>query len=281
MTLPNMIRPVLALLLAAAAPAAAQDATEGGVKAPPPATAPKADSWAGLYAGVSLGGKVASNQWTTTSIYHQGLGGLSGIDQTAERLFGGAGLRAGGYAGYNVRLAPLIIAGIEADLAYSDHKEHSAGIPGCTIECWPGVPGPQQSASSVADYWDGSVRGRLGYLLTPTALLYGTGGVAWQSLRATASCIHNPPDPFCLLLPGNPPSQAAVSSTRLGWTAGVGLDWKLATNWIARVEYRYSDFGTQSGLLDLTAPGTRDWLTYRLDSSTQIVTVGLAYRFGS
>jgi opacity protein-like surface antigen len=31
--------------------------------------------------------------------------------------------------------------------------------------------------------WDGSARARIGFLLTPSTLVYATGGAAWQALR--------------------------------------------------------------------------------------------------
>ena len=33
--------------------------------------------------------------------------------------------------------------------------------------------------------WDAGLRGRLGYLVTPWIMVFGTGGVAWQRVEAT------------------------------------------------------------------------------------------------
>jgi outer membrane immunogenic protein len=38
----------------------------------------------------------------------------------------------------------------------------AAGIPGCTIQCFPGAPGPGVDVSSVKMGWDASIRARLG-----------------------------------------------------------------------------------------------------------------------
>jgi hypothetical protein len=79
----------------------------------------------------------------------------------------------------------------------------AAGLPGCSIECFTGFPGPGVDVSSVRMGWDASARTRLGYWVTPELLLYGTGGVAWQDVRTSGTCQPSVPDRFCLVLPGN------------------------------------------------------------------------------
>ena len=37
---------------------------------------------------------------------------------------------------------------------------------------------------------------------------------------------------------------SAFSDTRVGWTAGAGLEWMFMPNWSAKVEYLYYDLGT-------------------------------------
>ena len=64
--------------------------------------------------------------------------------------------------------------------------------------------------------WFGTVRGRLGYLITPTLLIYGTGGFAYGQVDAWG-----------------------FSSTHTGWTAGGGVEWMFAPHWSAKVEYLY------------------------------------------
>jgi len=62
------------------------------------------------------------------------------------------------------------------------------------------------------------VRGRAGYLITPTLLLYGTAGFAYGDVTAFQR-----------------------SNTSTGWTAGGGAEWLFSPNWSAKVEYLYVD----------------------------------------
>jgi outer membrane immunogenic protein len=82
----------------------------------------------------------------------------------------------------------------------------------------------------------GTARARLGFLPTPTFLVYGTGGVAWA--RASAGVTGTAFD-------GESQVPFAVSDTRnfVGWAAGIGGDWMFAPNWTFGVEYLHMDFG--------------------------------------
>src|SRR5262249_5746930 len=42
---------------------------------------------------------------------------------------------------------------------------------------------------------------------------------------------------------GLPGTVATISNTRVGWTAGGGIEYAVTNNWSVRTEYRYSDFG--------------------------------------
>jgi outer membrane immunogenic protein len=67
--------------------------------------------------------------------------------------------------------------------------------------------------------------------------------------------------------------------TQLGWTAGIGVDWRVSGNWIARGEYRYAQFGSD-GLLNLSVPTNTSTIGYHLRTSSNIATLGIAYQFG-
>ena len=63
-------------------------------------------------------------------------------------------------------------------------------------------------------------------------------------------------------------SMLDVSKTRTGWTIGAGLDYAVTDNLIARVEYRYSDFGKAKIFSDVS-----DSLSFK----THDVRLGIAY----
>jgi outer membrane immunogenic protein len=129
--------------------------------------------------------------------------------------------------------------------------------------------------------WDASARGRLGYLLSPNLLAYGTGGFAWQNIKTSVACQNSLGDPLCFATAGSPFESASNSVTRPGWTIGSGVDARISGNWILRAEYRYSYFGTWNNQASLSNPGTTPTIVgYQLKISTQIATIGLAYKFG-
>ena len=87
----------------------------------------------------------------------------------------------------------------------------------------------------------GTVRGRIGYLVTPTLLAYGTGGVAYGgvSYNATTTSIE---------LNGGVNNWVAIGNTHnnatlVGFTVGGGLEWMLMPNWSVKAEYLYYNLG--------------------------------------
>ena len=233
-------------------------------------------SWSGFYAGVSVGARWAANDWQTRDVAPTFVGvfvptaGTGGaIDSVAARF--------GGYLGYNAKISTSWIAGVEADFGWADNKKTANPIPG-TAGLFFGAPLLGLPSGSVRETWDGSLRGRLGYLVAPTILVYGTGGVAWQRLELSASCSVVPGNPFCA---GNPHNDT-LASTRIGWTVGGGVEHMIGGRWLVRADYRYADFGTwtqQFFTAGGTGPGFDDRFTARVTTHTHTATVGLAYRF--
>jgi outer membrane immunogenic protein len=131
---------------AGAVPAYAADAI---VAEEPPAPAPIAElpvaSWAGPYAGISLGYGFSGHTKATDVPANAGTDGFVG----------------GAFGGYNWQ-ADNFVYGAEADIGYN------------------GVKGSDNGIESKAGL-EGSLRARLGYAVSPDILLYGTAGGAAQS----------------------------------------------------------------------------------------------------
>jgi outer membrane immunogenic protein len=242
----------------------------------PPLPPAAVSTWSGFYVGGELGAKWTDTTWTTTSV----VDALTPVvlDASSPRNYDPTGVRGGIYLGYNHQFAPQWVAGVEVDWADARKTTAAAGIPGCSILCL-GDPGPVADLSSVTMGWDASARARLGYLLMPNLLVYGTGGIAWQKVESSATCQFSGPDPVCEGNPGAPFATASSSTIRTGWTVGAGIESRIAQNWILRGEYRYAGFGTwnvQSNLIDGAAVTN---LGYQVKISTQIATLGIAYKF--
>jgi opacity protein-like surface antigen len=116
----------------------------------------------------------------------------------------------------------------------------------------------------------GTIRARTGFAFD-RVLIYGTGGVAFAGFSSIFSV--NGTDaigPFF--------ANGRGSTTRVGWTAGGGVQYAINNNWSVRVEYRYSDFGRITDRPSFSVAG----LTYSTNRQLEQnqVQVGFSYKFG-
>ena len=77
------------------------------------------------------------------------------------------------------------------------------------------------------------MRGRIGYTVTPTVLLYGTGGLAYGDIKTDGTI--------------SDPATFSTSTVKAGWTIGAGVEGRISGNWTAKLEYLYMDLGSVSG----------------------------------
>jgi len=252
------------------------------VKMPVDQIAPIASDWAGPYVGFALGGRWTDANWTTTQLIDPPslAVGTAVVDASSPDRFTPAGLRLGGYAGYNWRIGRWLY-GLEIDAAWSNARDTHAGVPGCRIVCNAGFPGPGADSSFIRALWDASLRPRVGYIVMPETLIYGTAGIALQGIEVSGTCANTLDDPLCL---NSPPFAAKTQTDRhtlTGWTVGGGIERKFGA-WLLRGEYRYSDFGTATGVLFAGQPSAdpgSDAVHYSVSIRTHTATLGLAYRF--
>jgi len=119
----------------------------------------------------------------------------------------------------------------------------------------------------------GTVRGRLGYTITPTLLVYGTGGFAYGGAEVSSSVNTTPGCPgFC--------GGLTSSSTLTGWAAGGGLEYMISPNWTAKLEYLHYDLGSLSQTFGDSFgrfPGT--FVNTSTNFKGDIVRIGANYKF--
>lgn len=230
-----------------------------------PAQAAEGNGWEGFYAGASLGSREQRSVWEPTDSYDPDgprLGSLKGfgLDDTSEDATAFVGL----YGGYNWLVTPRIVLGLELAAGYADNQSSKANIP------WLG--GTSALDVRVKSDWDANLRGRAGYLITPTLLLYGAGGIAVTRMEATTDC---PGGVFLC----NLEQSESRSDTLWGWTAGLGAEAQLSERLLARMEYQYSDYGSTSQWAMKADPTQSYGLKNDIDLSTSKLTLGLAYTF--
>jgi len=274
-----------------------------------------APTWAGFYAGLNAGGTWSSNnsaQITTWPLANgEGLIYWATLNGKVENS-STDGFIGGGQIGYNWQV-PIgnaeFVTGVEVDIqgiaANGGGKTTNAVWQSQPLGCcnvW------NSTAISTNLQWIGTVRGRLGYLVTPALLIYGTGGLAYGGLnfsfRQTQLDSFVFPSNFgaCPGFPGyscNGPTPIAIgigstgySGTMVGYTVGGGAEWMLLSNWSLRAEYVYYNLGSAAAtafpvnypLSYVAASGARPGPPYAASTAQasivgNIVRVGVNYHF--
>jgi outer membrane immunogenic protein len=142
---------------------------------------------------------------------------------------------------------------------------------------WTGVKTAPQNGvfdfhanSSFDARWIATVRGRAGLALDAT-LIYFTGGVAFGQVNNDYTVINDSA--------GNIFARFIQNRTKVGWTAGIGVEHMFGPHWTARAEFRYVDLGTKG--VSCTEGITVLCGTYRGEFSNTLVMglVGLNYKF--
>jgi outer membrane immunogenic protein len=98
---------------------------------------------------------------------------------------GGSSAIGGFQVGYNWQFAPTWVAGIEGDWSWANAGS-SFNQPWVVNPGGAAVSGSFTSMSSTLD-WVSSLRARLGYLVLPNLMAYGTAGGAWGGVDYAAS----------------------------------------------------------------------------------------------
>jgi outer membrane immunogenic protein len=258
------------------------------MKAPPPYYPPvPIQNWSGFYVGINAGGIFGGSQGVTTSAYdlYDAPGFAPGAAfATSAGGWGpvsNAGFIGGGQIGYNWQLNNSFVAGIETDLQGTS-SSHSSSLVGYGFDPLSGAsPVTTTSVQKSLDYL-GTVRARVGYLPTPTILLYATGGLAYGGVNLQSSLASN--DAASIYAPGF--GSSSFTDTRVGWTVGAGGEWMFAHNWSAKLEYMYYNLGSVStpatAVAGLNAGGAATW-AYAPSASARydghVIRAGLNYHF--
>jgi outer membrane immunogenic protein len=103
--------------------------------------------------------------------------------------------------------------------------------------------------------WLGTARGRIGYAGWNNWLPYLTAGAALGDIKATSPI-------------------GSANKMKVGWTAGLGVEYALWTNWSVKAEYLYVDLGKFDCGVSCSGVGT-DNVSFKAN----LARVGLNYRF--
>ena len=129
---------------------------------------------------------------------------------------------------------------------------------------------------SMGPDWLATVRGRIGYLVTPSALLYFTGGGAWADVGYSASATNEGSSYV---------ASTSFSKTVSGYVLGGGIEWALWSNWSLRTEYLFYHLNTSTAVNTYnTGPGNFGPIPLGSgfswsDTDIHVVRVGGSYKF--
>jgi outer membrane immunogenic protein len=261
----NMKKAIIAANLAilGAAPALAADlAAQIYRKTPAPIAA--VSTWSGLYVGGNVGYGWGNGDTKFSPLPDPASFGTlqpTTLDVRPKGAIGGAQL------GYNWQFGS-IVTGLETDIQWSGMESSAKRF---QFLDFAGTPRPTQDflAASERLNWFGTVRGRLGVAIAPDLLLYGTGGLAYGRIDASATTNFA----AGIQYPAN------LSTTKAGWTAGVGGEWMFARNWSAKAEYLYLDLGNVLARGSPIPPNPPFAVAYTWKTQENIVRVGVNYHF--
>ena len=131
----------------------------------------------------------------------------------------------------NVAALPVVF-GVETDINFLNTSPT-----GFDIE-----PPETVSLESKLD-WFGTLRGRAGIVVHDSWLLYGTAGLAYGGVdhKFGDNCVDcsAPPDNFG-------PFSQSNKDTKVGWTAGGGVEFLHDAHWLLRTEALFVDLGSET-----------------------------------
>lgn len=183
--------------------------------------------------------------WTGAYVGAQVGYGWGGVDRRVlpagfRTVYSSDGFTGGFHAGYN-HMIDRFVLGVEGDFD------------------WTGMDGNDNGAGGTLDavyfQWMASIRGRVGYAIDRT-LIYGTGGVAFASIQQMNGT-------------GVP---IKIDENYTGWTIGAGIEHAFTDHITTRLEYRYTDFGSQNYAPVGLAP-------FRNTIDVHAVRLGVSYKF--
>ena len=165
----------------------------------------------------------------------------------ANNTFSKDGFIGGGQIGANVQFNALVL-GIEGDFDWTGLKGSGTDSADNTI--------------NTNTQWTSTVTGRVGGAFD-RLLVYAKGGVAFANDESSLNDTSG--------------GTASTSMTRTGWTAGAGIEYALAQNWTAKIEYDYLGFGSET--LNL---GTAAFPAYNPSATLNVqeVKAGINFKFG-
>lgn len=254
-----------ALIAGAAASAPAADLAYKAASAAPIYVT----QWGGWYLGANAG---YGNSYKDTSVVGTDAIGQVLLDTGAlpsnyqarqDGWLGGAQL------GYNFQFGQWVL-GLETDFQWSGIK----GSASQTLTTTPlGLPITLTGNTNTELNWFGTLRPRLGFLVSDRALFYATGGLAYGEVTHASSAALTTGFNF------NAAAAGSQKDTQVGWTIGGGVEYALLPNVRLKAEYLYVDLGNIGTTYSTNIGATNVGFTSNVDLTYHVVRGGINFAF--
>ena len=198
-------------------------------------------AWNGIYVGASIGYSFGLSDITRDYVLPPVTRDVHEVDQD--------GLFATFSVGFDRQFAPRLVWGLFGEYSFADINE----------EVTLATPGNVNKRFRLEDNW--AAGGRLG-LIHDGALWYATAG--YSGINVSLADFDGGAD---------------LGGTMHGYFVGAGLEKDITRNFRLKVEYRFSDYGSETLLDGASLCCASDRIA--VDSSVHSVQLGLSYVFGN
>lgn len=206
-----------------------------------------ASDWSGPYAGIALGyssGDDEAREINNPRVYIPTFSGITGA----------------AYLGWQKQFDRVVV-GVEAGGGYIDGgASQTRDVTGGSIT----------SGATLGAY--GSLSARLGYLVHPSWLLFGKGGLVVGKLDGKTVQTCSGPD-LCAGTQSTAVSSAPTKSPSRGYLLGVGVEHRVNDKLSATIACQFTGFRKELALPEVDGPG---WYH---DVDVHAVQLGLTFRF--
>jgi outer membrane immunogenic protein len=223
-------------------------------------------NWTGFYVGVNTGVSLGHGAPT----YNEPVLGSFGLPTSISGSSHLNGVIGGFQAGYSWQFNNTWVAGLETDFQGTSEKA-SSNFNFPYTDCESAACNLSGTLSSKI-LWFGTLRAQLGWLVTPTTMIYGTGGLAYGRVNVSGSFSDDFCTPACTW-------RFDQSAMKTGWAAGGGIKGLVlnSRNLVWKFEYLHVDLGSISGSgidTDFVGP-----YYYSAKFTDDILRIGLEWNF--
>ncbi|WP_026608132.1 outer membrane protein [Methylocapsa acidiphila] len=218
-------------------------------RAPPPVyIPPPAFTWTGVYIGGTVGYAEGFHNYTDVGYYDYG----------STRQDQSQGFIGGGQIGINFQTGSFVY-GLETDFSGLTNKSTNNAY----------YSYYDQYYDTHKINWLGTTRGRIGLAVDRT-LLYFTAGVAYGNFSDSRGANY--------FGEGYSYHDWNSSTTKIGWVAGLGLEYAVTPNWTIKGEALYANLGSTTTNLQSSYNYSSQY-NARFQDSVAIIRAGFNYKF--